>query len=292
MRDISKRKITTISDDGFIVTKTGYNLLDERSKAKELSHTAIFALLIVVACMVVDYYNFSDLFSGFSYAREAKQKCLIAGMLLSFDVAPYLLGIELKRYYQGYKVPKAFLIGLLTIFMIGLIANFVLRISLANSPTDYASGGASFSDRESVGLTEEGGPDMLYMTLFTAVIPLLTTGVSFFASWVSTNPLKKDYLAALKEKYMLEDDILRYEQALKECEYENGTLREKLIKADDERYLSKQREIQDKADEWKCYVRDQIKIHVGDPAAISELSVTEQQDGIVPSEHVESYRIA
>ena len=209
---------------------------------------------------------------------------MVAGMLLSFDVAPFMLGVELKRYSQGYHVNKAVLIGLLFIFLMGLVGNFYIRIQQANNLVDYSSGGIEYADGLDANSGDTNGSNMKSMTLFAAMIPFLTTGVSFIASWMSTNPLKK----ALKKKCILEDHIHRYEEGLKECELEDHMLQE-LTEDDNARYFYKQKEIEDKAKELRSYVRDQIKIHLGEAVAISELSAS---DGLQKPESFENVRIA
>lgn len=211
--------------------------------------------ILMIACIVIDIAFFKALFVRISYDNPMMIYLQCAGLAFAADIVPAYAGILAKRMKQGLSREKLNLCFLLSVPIVALIVNGILRVS--TMPLTTVDGTV---DEATIALTIMG-----------IVVPIFTSLGNFSISFLTYDPLaKKMYM----EEMELEEirDIRRRLQAMKaDYEYDENCT-ERLIEMDKEHLLNAKKELIN--DGWILCSDIRVKMmeHLGDPASTNVLS--------------------
>lgn len=234
---------------------------------------AFVPYLIMVFCAVVDASVFISLFKMISYDSAFMLGVQVAGCLFAFDVVPLYLGIQLRRIKQGLSKDRFIMWLAVIVCVLACAMNIVLRLmtmeqmspDLSSATTSYFGTVAQENQTASIDTTA------IALTIFGIVLPVLTSAGSFFISYLTYNPLKTR--KRLEEEMLGEkkDEIRRLEAIL--SEYDADTEFAEQLVQDDNGKFEEMKKLQRALVISYCdYVRQRLKEHLGNPAAINALS--------------------
>lgn len=229
--------------------------------------------LIMIFCAAVDGAVFYNLFKMLSYDSPFTLGVQVAGCLFAFDIVPVYLGIQLRRIKQGLSKDRFILWIALAVCILACALNVVLRLmtmdrispDLSSSAADYF--GNVIQENQSSGVDATA----IALTVFGIVLPVLTSAGSFFISYLTYNPLKvrkRRLEEMLTEK---EDEIRRLDAVLFEYEADSE-FAEHLVQIDEGKFEEMKRMYRALVISYCDYVRERLKEHLANPAAVSVLS--------------------
>ena len=232
--------------------------------------------LIMALCGAIDAACFINLFKLISYDSPFLLAIQVAGFLFAFDVVPLYLGIQFRRIKQGISKDKFIMWMALVVCAMACVLNIVLRLmTMDQMAPDLPSAAISFIGTTSQGVqeSEAAGVDAtaLGLALVGIVIPFVTSLGSFFISYLTYNPLmvrKRNQEELITEK---KDEIRRLDAIL--FEYDADTeFAEHLIQDDAGKYEEMKKMQRALVLSYADYVRQRLKEHLANPAAINALS--------------------
>lgn len=283
------RLLWTIDQQG----QLHFPLHDKLAKRTAAANTAwehpVALLVVMLLCAALDFIMFKQLFAAILYDSVWIQRFSILGLLICFDVAPIYLGLFLKKRKQGYAVDSWILFGLAAAFLAAFVGNVLLRITmrdvvlpdLTQTSTsvmgDVQSGVAAGSDRA------------LAYALFAAFLPFGTSLVSFGISYLTANPLGSHLRRLRQEEAETQEALAQTDATIAEYDASADHL-VLLAREEDERYCASKAAIAEQMLLHCDYVRERIKEHLADPAALNELSKPRREELMMLSEHLEHPR--
>ena len=245
-------------------------LAQNRGKAEQLLLKSAVSIILMLICMVIDFFNLSQIFNAFLYDAIVMQRLLTITAIIGIDCSVIYLGIVLKKKEQGFRVGKYTAGSLVAAFIVTFIANISLRIATKDLVLpDWSV--ATTSIFGEVGKSDTSSNLSLVYALFAGVMPLITSLVSFAVSYICYDPLKERVNKLEKEQVALEEEIGELESILKEYDSDEDFL-ERLIEDDDRKYQDVYDVIQEEGMYYCSYVRERLKEHLGNPTSNNALS--------------------
>ena len=237
-----------------------------------------FALLaVMLLCATLDFVMFKQLFAAILYDAVWIQWFSIFGFLVCFDLAPIYLGLFLKKRRQGYTVEPWILFGLAAAFFAAFIGNVALRIVMRDvvlpdlTQTSTSVMGSVQAD------TAAGSSRAMAYALFAAILPAGTSLVSFAISYLTANPLKSDLRRLRCEAVSAQEALAQTDATI--AEYDASVDHFLLLQEEEnQRYASARAAIAEQMLMHCDYVRERIKEHLADPAALNELSKPRREE--------------
>lgn len=267
----SQAFLTLDADSGEFLYQGGQRRLRKKYRPDTPFDLGFVPYLVLLFCGTVDATIFISLFQQISYDSPLMICVEVGGFIFGFDVIPLYMGIQLKRVKEGLDSSRFLLWMAFAAFALACGLNICLRLLTIEElspelafPTGYGL---------AAGTAAENGPDpeALSLTLFSVVMPLVTSIGSFFISFVTYKPLKirlRRYEEMLDEK---RDQIRRLDGFL--AEYEGDPAFEEELRRGDEGRLEEMRRTQKALVCAYCdHVRQRLKEHLADPASTSALS--------------------
>lgn len=273
-------KIISINRNGELVYNNLNSDIKERAKSDNLFDKSSAAYLIMFLCFVVDAVAFYGRIMYISFDSPALLAAQMVGLLLCYDRTPIYLGIQHRKIESGLIKSNRFIFYIaITACTLGIVINTLVSIAALQYMTPAADAYVSGAVSSDSGLDSAS----LAVLTFNICLPLITSLVSYFISYSTYNPLQNllfRYDMLINKK---KDEIRRLEA--REAEY-------KLINdpsriADDvaAKYELKVKEIASKAIFYDNYVRNKLKSSIGNPSAISALSVDNTDKIVAALQH-------
>lgn len=266
---MNNAKLYKIDNQGHLKFPLRTEIVRNFGKADSIWEHPAVSIVIMVVCGLLDLVMFRQLFSSFLYDSKAVQILSIIAMLIGFDLAPILGGHVLKKRQQGLDSGgMAVVYGLA--FMLAFTWNIVLRIQvkdmvlpdLSSAMTSILGGTSEVDTTNSLALV---------YALFASALPVITSLVSFGASFQSSNPLGKQVKKLREEQIAIEDDIVEIEALLMEYEEDLDHFK-RLLEEDEQKYQNMIEMLHEKMVFYCDYVRERLKEHLGNPTSSNELS--------------------
>lgn len=242
-----------------------------------IEHSFIM-LLIMLLCIFVDASSFYQLFSSFLYDSPLVRTTTLLGFLVAFDIGPIILGVQYRKFKQGFNVDKACCYLLIIVFIIAALANFFLRVVMKDLVLpDMTSYLTSMVNNPTAESTDN---EYAYAwAIIASLIPLFTSFVSFGVSFASSNPLKARMLKYKKEEAKLKEYLTQIDALINE--YSNyDEFIESLRNDENTKKDLEIRLIVEKAITYAIYVRNWLKTHTEDPIGISLLSLDDFSENL------------
>ena len=245
---------------------------------------ALFIVLLL--CAALDFIMFKQLFAAILYDSVWIQRFSILGLLICFDLAPIYLGLFLKKRKQGYRVENWILFGLAAAFFAAFIGNVFLRISMRDVVLPDLTQTSTSVMGEVQADTAAGSDRAMAYALFAAFLPFGTSLVSFGISYLTANPLGKHLRRLRREEVEAQEALDQIDATIAEYDASADHLI-LLQQEEDERYRATMAAIGEQTLHYCDYVRERIKEHLGDPAALNELSKPRREELTMLMEHLE-----
>lgn len=243
---------------GVVVDKTMEEIDKNSKKESSIFDMPVVAIVVALICAISDGVFLSKPLSLVSYDSPLLIWLGTSAMLIAFDVGPLFLGNALKKRSQGLNASLVEVGMFVIAFIVALVLNICLRLELRYVIVPDTL------------LPEAENISLLY-AWFTALLPIVTSFVSFGISFETSNPLKKKISMMEHDVIHLEDCVAETESILKEYE-EDENYFERMLEEDEELYNAKLVQIEELAAYYSDYVKERIKEHLGDAAANNELS--------------------
>ena len=265
---MSKSSLWKQDKQGNLVFPQRSGQIQEAYAVESFWERSAVSVFVLVLCAVLDSVVFLQLFSLILYDHVWLQRLSTIGCLIAFDFGPIYLGISRRRSTQGLKVDKLGCALLTAAFLGVAFFNCYLRIMLKDQlvPVDSTAESSVFSS-----MSGGSNPAALPYAIFSGILPLATSIVSFYVSLSSCNPLKSRLKRLRKQQVELEDAICQLDAVLAEYK-QSSELAQRLRTEDDMLYVSALTTAKEQAFYLADYVRERIKEHLGDAAALNALS--------------------
>ncbi len=267
---MSRNNLYNIDNQGNLRFSLRSSLNKEQAMPESKWEHGVIAVIIMFICAVPDFMSFLQVFNAIMSDSVLIRVTGIIAMLIGFDLAPILLGIVEKKRSQGLKSSKLARVVLIVAFITAFIWNTVLRIATRDIVLPNLSTN-TISILENTASTNNPNALAMYYALFAASMPVITSFVSFAASFIASNPVKQHLNKLIAEQIELEDKIVELEAIL--LEYDSDPMYwERMLEDDEQKYNATLDQIHEQAMYYCDYVRERIKEHLGDPASSNELS--------------------
>ena len=228
------------------------------------------AIVVMLVCGLLDFVVFKQLFATMLYDYVLIQWLSIIGCLVAFDLAPIYMGILVRKKAQGYRTGTFVIALLLFAFLMVLAGNVALRIIQRNVLVPDLSSFSS-SVLGPVENTSQENEVAYPYAIFSSMLPLATSIVSFAVSYISSDPLKARLRLLHREHIELEDAIGMLDSVLLEYEIDPD-LKGRLLADDDYAYFKKLQMARERGLQYCDYVRERLKEHLGEASSTNELS--------------------
>ena len=159
----------------------------------------------------------------------------------------------------------------LAAFVIACVMNVALRIMTIDQLSPDVSSVSYFGSAAQDSQTSNVDSSAMALTIFSIVIPFVTSLGSFFISYLTYNPLK---IAARNQEIMIgekEDELRRLDAMLSEFE-NDAEFAENLINDDKQKFAEFKKLERALITNYCNYVRLRLMEHLADPSATSALS--------------------
>lgn len=270
-----KSSAWAMGKDGQIQFSTMDKVVKERFKADTKWEHPVMAVAVMLLCGTLDFIMFRQLFGSFLYDNVWIQWFSIIGLLIGFDAAPIYLGMAAKKRKQGINTSKVVTGVFLFAFIVAFVINVILRIAMKDQVLpDLEKMATSVFGDVSMGIPVN--ERALPYALFTAVLPLVTSLVSFGISFMTFNPLKQKLRKLREEQYLLEKDMDSIKAVLADYEQDRD-FQERVMEDDDRNYRIARAMAKEKAMMYLDYVRERIAEHLGTPSAANAMVSTQRE---------------
>ncbi|MBO4676588.1 MAG: hypothetical protein J5633_03470 [Oscillospiraceae bacterium] len=263
-----RKAIYKLNKQGSLVFPLRNDLLQDAYKVESFWERPAVSLFVLILCSTLDYVVFAQTFSIILYDKVLLQRLSVIGCLIGFDLGPVYLGLSRRKATQGLRVDKLGCALLVTAFLTMVAFNTYLRVVLKDQLVP-ASSAAAFSVFNTG--AAESNPAALPYAIFSSILPVATSIVSFYVSLVSSNPLKSRLMRLRKEQIELEDAISQLEAILEEYAHA-PELEARLLNEDKAMYLNALAMAKEQGFYLCDYVRERLKEHLGDATAMNLLS--------------------
>ena len=208
---------------------------------------------LMIACVVIDIAFFRSLFVRISYDEPTMIWLEVAGLAFAADVVSAYAGILAKQIKQGLSRDKINLYLLLSVPILALIVNAVLRV--ATMPLTSVDGSV---DAVAIALT-----------IIAIVVPVFTSIGNFAISFQTYDPLGK----RMCREEMALDEVREYCRRLRAIKAECDNSSESRMKEMDKKHLANAKK-ELVSDAYMLYADVRVKLmeHLGDPASTNVLS--------------------
>lgn len=228
------------------------------------------AVAVMLICGLLDFVVFKQLFATMLYDYVLIQWLSIIGCLVAFDLAPIYMGILTRKKSQGYRVNSTVILLLFCSFFMVLVGNVFLRIIQRNVLVPDLSAFSSSILGPVEETTQENEVAYPY-AVFSSLLPLATSIVSFAVSYISSDPLKAKLRKLHQEQIELEESIGMISSVLLEYDMDPD-LKGRLQQDDDYAYYDKIQMVRELGLQYCDYVRERLKEHLGEASCTNELS--------------------
>ena len=207
----------TFKNDGSTEFLTMEGVLRSRHKAENsISLKKILLIGAIVCCSLIDIIIIYQLFTPLIDGNILYRIIASSGLFIGFDVAPVILGSDIKRAKSGYRIHKIVSALMIVAFAIALIVNLDLRMATKDSAVDNATSENLMVDYDEEEKPAESDPVTEAMARTLALFPIITSLVSFGASFSLSDPMRKELNEMEKEIERLEQDINHTKSVLEE----------------------------------------------------------------------------
>ncbi len=273
-----KNRLYSIDEQGNLKFSLRSRLNKEKGKPESIWEHQTTVLIIMTICCILDTVMFFQLFNSYLSDDPYVRMLSIIAMLIGFDVAPILIGVELRKRNLGLRANNIVIYAFGIAFIVAFLWNIVLRIATKdlvlpdNTMTSSLIGTVT-------NVASSKNKMATVNALFAASLPVITSLVSFGVSFYSYNPVRKRLNELKAEQIQLEDSIVELEALLLEYESDPNYW-SRMLEDDEQKYLSTLDLIQELTIYYCDYVRERIKEHLGDPASSNELSKNQRKNFI------------
>jgi len=236
---------------------------------------------IVIALTLSDFFTLSLSISKADLTGDSRLLYFISFITaLVINFVPILMARIIREHVREGKENVSLGISLFVMVAVSLslvVAVFFLRVVQTSVVPSGATNTSllevlkEFFVIESVGSgTGRKYSDKNVLTLLLTFLPICTSVVNFFLSWINADPLKTKckQLEAKRLSYM--ERIAGYEATIKQCEeYSFG---KQLEEADLVQYNDKAQLVEKMAEAYKQSVRTRLIEHLGKPLAATVLA--------------------
>ena len=221
----------------------------------------------MLLCAAADLVSFMQLFSSFLYDNLSLRFIAIFAMLMAFEIAPIYLGYTMKKREQGYNIRDFLTIGFVASFVMAAVVNVVLRIITKDLAfPDFSNLAASSSALGSATMAGTRSNALYYASAF-AVLPIITSVVSFLASFTMANPLRDEMKKLEHEHVKIAESIGQIQAILKEYDADLEHF-DRLLIDDSNKYGAAFAMIQKKRELYFDYVRELFNEYLKDSTEI------------------------
>lgn len=270
----NNNRLWKIGKDGQLIFDTCDEVTKRRSKPEIFWNHPIFLVIIISSCLLVDFFNFKQLFDSFLFDGPYARATGIIAFLIAYDAIPIWLGINLKKMDLGYRVNKIMIKIMIAVFILAFFANISMRIvtrDLVLPLTSDIFSGTINGDVNSINQGQTNEKLVIMYAIFGSIIPLITSLASGTISYAISNPLHNEKIALEKQNNLLNKKIEELNTVLEE--YNNNEDYIKRLKFDDtKRYIANRDMISAHKGYLINYVHERIEEDQGNPTSTSILS--------------------
>lgn len=209
--------------------------------------------ILMAICIVIDIAFFRSLFTRISYDDPTMLWLEVAGLAFAADIVAAYAGILAKKIDQGLSRNRRTLYLLLSIPILALIVNGVLRVATMSLGSVDGTVDAS----------------AIALTIVSIVMPVLTSTGNLAISFETYDPLKKKMYREERVLNEVRDYCRRLEAIKEECDDFNES---RMKEMDRKQLETAKKELISDALALYADMREKLMEHLGDPASTNVLS--------------------
>lgn len=238
---------------GELIHEDVHNLTREKYKPDSFFLCGPISYILMIACVLIDVAFFKSLFEKISYDSPEMIWLEVAGLAFAADIVAAYAGVLAKRIYQGLSKDKMNLTLLLSVPILALVINGVLRY--ATMPLTTMDGTVDAAT--------------IALTIISIATPVFTSVGNFAISFQTYDPLGNKMC---REEIAI-DDIRDYCRRLEAIKEECEDFDEEEIRERDRQHLANGKmELMNDALIISAETRVKLMEYLGDPASTNVLS--------------------
>ena len=267
-------KLWDMDKQGGLTYSVQEHLLKTRYAADSGWEHPAAAIPVMLICGTLDFVVFQQLFAAILYDQLLIQWLSVIGCLIAFDLAPIYLGVLMKKRSQGMRINLFAASALALSFALVLAGNIWLRITVKDIllPPDPTAGMSLFGS----GGAAESDPAALPYAIFSSMLPLATSLVSFVVSYISSDSLRGRIRLLHAQQLKLQEAAAQIRAILAEYQADPD-FQDRLMRADDEQYDVELAAAEEQGFRYADQVRQRNKEYLGEESAANELSKDERR---------------
>ena len=224
-------------------------------------------IITLMLCAALDLCMFYQLFSAATNENPISRFIETFVAMAGFDIGPIFLGYFYRKYKDGYNINKI----ILSLPLIAFVVTFVFTAYFRYTLKDTILTGSTYTMSGMSTITNNTNPAAFSYFIVGTFAPVVTSFISFFISYMTSNPLKTHKHKLESQIDLQKAKITQYKSILLEYEADQA-FKSRIILDEKARFYTVVREAQDYGIYLCDYVREKIKEHLDDPKAINDLS--------------------
>ncbi len=237
----------------------------------------LFGIIVVLGCVAIDLCCLFATWDGVQMADPVVTFSIALACAVALDVPLAVAAEALKKYHHrmlNFNEMMFTVIPAVAIFMIAFFFSFGMRmVTGANSFGDSASVTLIDSSGAAVVATDSESDSLIvrWASLFSGVVPLLTSIASYVVSYFSAAPLNNKLRLLQAEKVGLDNNIIELDVAVSQAE-DSVTHCERLLAREEDLYRSFLSKLDAEERALKERYRNILKEKVGTAEAITVIT--------------------
>lgn len=248
----------------------------------------LFGIIVVLACVAIDLCCLFATWDGVQMADPIVTLSIALACAVALDVPLAVAAEALKKYHHrmlNFNEMMFTVIPAVAIFMIAFFFSFGMRmVTGANSFGDSAAVTLIDSSGAAVAATDSESDSLIvrWASLFSGIVPLLTSIASYVVSYFSAAPLNNRLQVLEDEKVGLDNNIIELDVAVSQAE-DSVTHCERLLAREEDLYKAFLSKLDAEERALKERYRNILKEKIGTAEAITVITESsEELDKPVP----------
>lgn len=266
------KPVSVVNQDDYDVIES---ILEKKNKPLSFCENPVASLAIMIICFIADMSLFTNLLSPLLNDSKEMIALGVCGLIIAVDLCAVWLGYMYKKHAQGYRVDKLVMITAIIMIVGGFIVYGCLRYQGRNIFFSSSSRATNLMTEKAD--SQKAHPMASMLSIFMAVLPVLTSGVSFVVSFLASNPAQKELTQIEKSIHKLVKELNKDEAMLTELLCDPCT-KEKAERQEEVLFLNKIEDVCEKTKYEVDYSIMRIKEYIGTPEGISALSQPVYED--------------
>ena len=258
----TKDRFWSINSQGSLCFSTPDTVVKEAYRPRSAFDHPTAAVIVMIICGFLDFAMFTQLFTYILYDSIFFRVAATIVLLIGFDFGPVYLGMKVREYQQGKNVDKL----IFAVFLIAFAAAFLVSVYLRLAARDIVLPSSGMK-----GSAQAANPLALPWAVFSMIAPIVTSLVSFGISYCTYDWIRSEMNSLESQIVLLKADITQRRAILNEYDAETDHAAF-LAACDEEHYQNSIAQAKNQGIYLCDYVRERLKEHLADPAAINELS--------------------